>query len=359
MPGARDVVTGEAVALELRLAKVPSRALALILDLALLAIPLIGVAVLAGVIGSNTDDAAAAAIGLGSGVLVVLGYPIAFETLNGGRTPGKLALGLRVVRDDGGPIRFRHALTRALVGVVVDFDPIALGSIALISSLCSTRGKRVGDHLAGTVVIRERIPVSVAPPAHMPPHLAGWAATLPVDRIPNDLALQARQVLGRLGEFDPRMAAQWTTQLAGEVMATLGQPAPSGVDPVTLLAAVLAERRNRELARAGWVPQQAYPQPPAYPQPYPTYPAPTPPTTPPQPDPGQSAQPGYPQAPYGQPADPAPSYAAPSPYQPSPAPTAFPAAPPPGSQPPPLPPAEPLPDDPPAPPPAGPFSLPG
>jgi uncharacterized RDD family membrane protein YckC len=322
-PGARDVVTGEAVALELRLAKVPSRALALLIDLALLAIPLIGVAILAGVIGSPTDDAAAAAIGLASGVLVVLGYPIAFETLNGGRSPGKMALGLRVVRDDGGPIRFRHALWRAVVGVFVDFDPIALGAVGLITSLCSSRGKRVGDYLAGTVVIRERIPVSVAPPAYMPPHLAGWAATLPVGRIPDELALQARQVLGRLGQLDPVMAAHWTTSLAGEVMAALGQAAPPDIDPTTLLTAVLAERRNRELARAGWVPQHPYPQPP---YPAPSYPAPSYPTPP-------SPAPSYP----------APSYPAPPPPQPP--------SPPPATAPPP--------HEPPAPPPAGPFSLPG
>jgi uncharacterized RDD family membrane protein YckC len=269
------VVTGEAVALELRLAKVPSRALALLIDLALLAIPLIGVAILAGVIASNTDDAAAAAIGLASAVIVVLGYPIAFETLNGGRSPGKMALGLRVVRDDGGPIRFRHAFWRAVVGVFLDFDPLALGAVGLITSLCSSRGKRVGDYLAGTVVIRERIPVSVAPPAHMPPHLAGWAATLPVGRIPDELALQARQVLSRVGEFDKAMAAHWTARLAGEVMAALGQPAPPDVDPASLLAAVLAERRNRELARAGWVPQQPYPQPPYPAPPHPAPPNPT------------------------------------------------------------------------------------
>jgi uncharacterized RDD family membrane protein YckC len=288
-PGARDVVTGEAVALELRLAKVPSRALALLLDLALLSIPLIGVAILTAVVGSNTDDAAAAAIGLASGVLVVLGYPIAFETLNGGRSPGKMALGLRVVRDDGGPIRFRHAMWRAVVGVFVDFDPIALGAVGLITSLCSSRGKRVGDYLAGTVVIRDRIPVRVATPAAMPPHLAGWAAALPVDRIPDALALQARQVLARLGEFDATMAAHWTGRLAGEVMAALGQPAPPGVDPATLLAAVLAERRHRELTRAGWVPQQPYPRPPdpapSYPQAYPPQPAAPPPAASPPSDP--------------------------------------------------------------------------
>jgi len=271
------VITGEAVALELRLAKVPSRALALLLDLALLSIPLIGVGILAGVIGANTDDALAAAIGLSAGVLVVLGYPVAFETLNRGRSPGKMALGLRVVRDDGGPIGFRHAFTRALIGVIVDFDPIALGSVALISSLCSTRGKRVGDHLAGTVVIRERIPVAVAPPAQLPPHLAGWAAGLPVDRIPDDLALAARQVLARIGELDPTMAAHWTGRLAGEVTAVLGHPAPPGTDPAALLAAVLAERRSRELARAGWT---AHPQPAQSPQPPPAAPGPPPPAGP-------------------------------------------------------------------------------
>jgi uncharacterized RDD family membrane protein YckC len=276
------VITGEAVALELRLAKVPSRALALLLDLALLSIPLIGVGILASVIGASTDDALAAAIGLSTGVLVVLGYPVAFETLNRGRSPGKMALGLRVVRDDGGPIGFRHAFTRALIGVIVDFDPIALGSVALISSLCSTRGKRVGDHLAGTVVIRERIPVAVTPPAYMPPQLAGWAAGLPVDRIPDDLALQARQVLGRIGELDPTMAAHWTTRLAGEFVAVLGHPAAPGTDPAALLGAVLAERRNRELARAGWTPHQQAAQQPPYPSP-PQAPPPAPDPPPPPP----------------------------------------------------------------------------
>ncbi|HZE65200.1 MAG TPA: RDD family protein, partial [Sporichthyaceae bacterium] len=286
----RDVVTGEAVALELRLAKVPSRALALLIDLALLAIPLIGVGILAGVVASNTDDALAAAIGLSTGVLVLLGYPVAFETFNGGRTPGKMALGLRVVRDDGGPIRFRHAFTRALIGVIVDFDPIALGAVGLISSLCSTRGKRVGDHLAGTVVIRERIPVALAPPAYAPPHLAGWTAGLPVGRIPDELALQARQVLSRLGQLDPAMGAQWTSRLAGEVMTALGQPAPPGVDPASLLAAVLAERRNRELARAGWTPQ-----PPTAAPPYPPPPAAAPP--PPMPPPAPAPPPPPPMSP--------------------------------------------------------------
>lgn len=254
--GARDVVTGEAVALELRLAKVPSRALALFIDLALMAIPLFGVGVLAAVAASNTDAALGAAIMLVSLVSVVIGYPVLFETLSRGRTPGKAALGLRVVRDDGGPVRFRHALARALVGVLVDFNPLLVGAVGVLVSLGSAKGKRVGDMMAGTVVIRERVPRSTAAPAVMPPHLAGWAATLPVSRLPDTLALEARQVVNRLEELEPEIGTALSRQLADEVLVALGATAPGGTDPVSVLAAVLAERRNRELARAGIPVQQ-------------------------------------------------------------------------------------------------------
>ncbi|MBA3745624.1 RDD family protein, partial [Sporichthya sp.] len=252
--GARDVVVGEAVALELRLAKLPSRALALIIDFAVMALPLFGIGVLAGTAASNTDEALGAAILLVSLVSVVFGYPVLCETLSRGRSPGKAALGLRVVREDGGPVQFRHALTRALLGIL-DFYAL-FGTVAVVVSLGSAKGKRLGDLLAGTVVIRERVPKSNAPPAVMPPHLAAWAATLPVSRLPDVLALEARQVIGRLEELEPEIGESLSRQLAEEMLVALGTSAPGGSDPVSVLSAVLAERRNRELARAGIFPQQ-------------------------------------------------------------------------------------------------------
>jgi uncharacterized RDD family membrane protein YckC len=266
--GARDLVTGEAVALELRLARLPSRALALFVDLVLLAVPLIAIGLLASVVTQNADQSLSTALILVSIVAVVLGYPILFETLSRGRSPGKALLGLRVVRDDGGPVRFRHAFVRALVGVFVDFNPLAVGAVAVIVSLCSSKGKRLGDLLAGTVVVRERVPRTqhLTPP--MPPHLAGWAAGLQVGLLPDPLAMEIRQLLGRLRELDPAIGGQLAARLANEVSAALGQVPPPGMDPVTFLGTVLAERRNRELARSvppqpgGWRPQ---PQPPAPP----------------------------------------------------------------------------------------------
>src|SRR5215471_5526474 len=93
--------------------------------------------------GGGLDVASAAAIGLTVLVGVIVGYPVLWETLTRGASPGKYALGLRVVSDDGGPERFRQALVRGLAGVVEIW--IMFGVPALISSLLSDRGKRLGD----------------------------------------------------------------------------------------------------------------------------------------------------------------------------------------------------------------------
>ena len=83
-------------------------------------------------------------------VLILVGYPVLLETLSRGRSLGKLAVGLRVVRVDGGPIRFRHALTRGLAGFVIDFWALGVfGAVAVVVSLCSSDGRRVGDFLGG------------------------------------------------------------------------------------------------------------------------------------------------------------------------------------------------------------------
>ena len=253
-----DLVVGEAVVLELRLAKLASRGLALALDLCVqLLLVFAGTFVVAGV-SSQVDDALAAVIALLFYVAVIVGYPVAFETLSRGRSLGKLALGLRVVREDGGPIRFRHAFVRGLLGVVEFW--LTFGSVALITSLASARGKRLGDFLAGTVVIRERVPTQGAPVTPMPPQLAGWAGGLDLARIPDDLALAARQYLSRFHDLAPAVRDEMGARLAGAMAAVTSPPPPPGVPAWAFLSAVLAERRRRELARlqpptdAPWAP---------------------------------------------------------------------------------------------------------
>src|SRR5262245_39402584 len=100
------LVTGEAVLLDLRLAKLGSRSVALVIDLTIQFVALLAGGLLLGALASTLDGAAAAAILLTYVVLVIVGYPVAMETLTRGRTVGKLAMGLRTLREDGGPIRF-------------------------------------------------------------------------------------------------------------------------------------------------------------------------------------------------------------------------------------------------------------
>jgi uncharacterized RDD family membrane protein YckC len=271
-------VTGEAVVLELRLAKLASRSLALGIDLAVqLSVFLVGTFVVAGTV-SFVDDALATALALVFYVAVIVGYPVAMETATRGRTLGKMALGLRVVREDGGPIRFRHAFVRGLLSVVEVW--LTFGSVALITSLASAQGKRLGDLLAGTVVVRERIPVRGAPMAAMPPPLAAWASGLDLSQVPDDLALAARQFLARADELAPEVRDRMGARIAGSLAAVTAPPPPPGTPPWAFLSAVLAERRRRELERLGgpaavpapgpWSPPPsppAPPQPPAAPHP--------------------------------------------------------------------------------------------
>lgn len=267
-----DLVTGEAVQLELRLAKLASRALALAIDLVVqVGLLLVGTLVVAGTI-DGVDAALAAAGGLVFSLAVVLGYPVAFETLTRGRSLGKMAMGLRVVREDGGPVRFRQAFVRGLLGIVEIW--ITFGVVALLASLASTQGRRVGDYLAGTVVVHERVPVRSAPMAAMPPQLAGWAQGLDLSAVPDDLALAARQFLARAPELSPGVREQMGASLARALAGVTAPPPPPGVPAWAFLSAVLAERRRRELVRLAPPGYAAAPPPPAWaPPPDPAAPA--------------------------------------------------------------------------------------
>ncbi|PZG90591.1 hypothetical protein C1I97_30415 [Streptomyces sp. NTH33] len=244
-----ELVTGEAVALELRPARLPSRALAVLLDLLLAVAVYVAVTVAVVAATASLDEAARMALSIATFLLVLVGGPIAVETLSHGRSLGKVACGLRVVRDDGGPIRFRHALVRGAIGVVEIL--MTFGVIACIASLVSARGRRLGDVFAGTLVVRERVPAGptafVPPP---PPWLAGRFSALDLSAVPDGLWLAIRQYLTRMQQLDPQVGWGMAERLAADLASRTGTPAPAGVPPAMYLAAVLQERQTREARRA-------------------------------------------------------------------------------------------------------------
>ena len=276
-----QLVTGEAVALDLRTAALPSRVVAGLLDGVLQLVLLLVVGGVATAVSLDVSSAAAAALGIVVLVLVLIVYPVAFETLLRGRTPGKAAMGLRVVRDDGGPIGFRQALVRGLAGAFLERFGVTLFLGAITSMLLNSRNKRLGDLLAGTVVLQERVAARGGAVAEMPPQLAGWAAGLDLSRLPDGLALSARQFVARADQLTDTAREELGGRLVGAVTEAVGPP-PPGTPGWAVLAAVLAERRRRETARLTGpaatttpAPTTAAPPPPTTPAP-PTAPAPPP-----------------------------------------------------------------------------------
>ena len=156
-----------------------------------------------------------------------------------------MVTGARVVRDDGGAVRLRHCLVRTLLAVVEIWGTWAVP--ALCASIVSKRGKRFGDMLAGTYVVREHHRSHAAPPLLMPPELVQWAAGTDLRSLPGDLSLTARTFLQRASSLMPSSRHQLGLDLASQVQEYVSPPPPAGTHPERFLAAVLTERRNREL----------------------------------------------------------------------------------------------------------------
>lgn len=246
------ILTGEGVLLDARPTSAATRLLAALLDLLVLAVGLVVLLIALDVLAPDASEQTARILGVVLVATVTIVLPTTVDTLTRGRSLGKLATGIRIVRDDGGPLVFRQSLVRALVGVVELW--LTLGTVALITSIVHPQGKRVGDILAGTYAVRVRGAAKVRTPVTMPPQLAGWAHSADLARLPDGLALSVRQFLGRAAKLHPASRVQLGSQLTAEVQRYVNPLPPLGTHPEAFLAAVLAERRDRELTarlRAG------------------------------------------------------------------------------------------------------------
>lgn len=242
------LVTPEAVPLDHPLATVGSRAVAQLLDQALLFAVIVGLA-LAGA-------AIAGAVGplppwLGTTLLLLLvltvqlGYPIVLETTWRGRTLGKAALGLRVVTTSGGPIGIRHAALRALLAIV-DFQ-LTAGVAALTTAMVTRRHQRLGDLAAGTVVVRDRTAaeemtsVTFAAPAP----LRHYASTLDVTAIDVATYQTMRAFLRRADGLSGEVRVRLARDLAERVRPRIQPPPPMGTPDEAFLLAVAAAVQAR------------------------------------------------------------------------------------------------------------------
>ncbi len=242
------VVTGEAVVLDLEPASIGSRSVALLIDLLVVMSVLVATSFVLGLLD--------AVVGISQTLVVtvvvivftlgLVGYPAVCETVFVGRSAGKAALGLRVRTVDGGPVRFRHAAIRAMLGLV-DFLVPPVGGTAVVSALCSPRSQRLGDLVAGTVVVRERVPITDVGAVWFPSPI-GWeryVAVVDVRALTTRQHLVVRSFLLRAAGLTSDARAALGFDLATRVADHLGAPAPAGMLPETYLSCVCAARQQR------------------------------------------------------------------------------------------------------------------
>ena len=240
-----EVLTGEAVALDVQpvglILRVAGAAIDVVVTLLVYLGLIVGLASLAtnGILPENVMQILS--IVLAVTLLVIV--PTAVETLTRGRSLGKLAIGARIVRVDGGAISFRHAFIRALVGVLEIWT--TFGGLATLVGVFTPRSQRLGDLVAGTYAERTRTPVLAPREIPLPYGLESWAAIADVGRLPDRLARRVAQFAAGAESMHPAARQRIAHELAGEVRAFVSPVPP--VDPETLLRAVVAVRRGREL----------------------------------------------------------------------------------------------------------------
>ena len=243
-----DLVTGEAVALDLPPASLGLRIASGLIDVTATLVLLFVVILVASIATLSTDAALATVALIGSIVIVFVVFPTTVETLTRGRSLGKLALGLRTVRDDAGPITFQHAFVRALVGVRRDLRVLRGAGVLLgAAELARQAARRLRRR-------HVRRPRAGQAPAHSagrdaaaPRHLG--ASTPTSTSLPTGLALAVRQYLGRLPDDRPDLAGH-DRRPARRRGAQVRRPrAAARTAPEDFLAAVIASRRERDLAR--------------------------------------------------------------------------------------------------------------
>jgi uncharacterized RDD family membrane protein YckC len=236
-----SVETPEGVELEFSPAGPVPRALAWLADLGLRAAVYLGLASVLALLGR-----------VGIGILLVAMfllewfYPVAFEVLGGGQTPGKRLLGLRVLRADGAPVGWSRSMVRSLLATV-DFLPVGYAA-GLVAMVLGRRCQRLGDLAAGTVVVHAGTepgprPDSVRGPKGNPGSLAA-ARPRPADPVPVGpplppplpLSLPEQRALIGFAERAPALTPERARELADLLEPLTGVRGDAGVDRLYAMA---------------------------------------------------------------------------------------------------------------------------
>lgn len=253
----RGLVTPEAVLLDFEVAGLASRLLSRMLDLIALSIGMWILSFAAQFASFFVGETGLIVIVIVGGAILFFGYPIVGEVKMRGRTFGKQLLGLRVVTNEGGPVRARHAIVRSMFQVVDVF--LAIG---VISGILTARTQRLGDLVAGTFVVREPKAGAVSGAVMFPPPRGyeGYVAMLDVTTVKPEQYEVVRSFLLRVLELAPGPRHELALRLANPLARQINAVIPPNLHPELFLVCLIAAYQNRHRSvpyAYGWAPPVA------------------------------------------------------------------------------------------------------
>ncbi|HJH12587.1 MAG TPA: RDD family protein [Brevibacterium ravenspurgense] len=239
------LVTGEAISLSIRPASLMARAASCAIDFAIYMVVsiayFIGLAYLLSNVDTYKGELFAVTIATLASIFMLVGVPCIVEYLTRGRSVGKLIVGLRIVRDDGGALAFRHSLIRALLW---PFEILGSGGgVAALVGLFSADTKRLGDHLAGTIAISERAKLPVTRTNPVKPALAAWARSADISPIPAPLQHRAAQFLATAHMHTKESRWARAVEIADELNNYAAPAPPMGTLPEEFIATIVEFQR--------------------------------------------------------------------------------------------------------------------
>jgi uncharacterized RDD family membrane protein YckC len=244
-----SIETPEQTDVNFAIAGIGSRFLAILLDSLIQAVVLVLLVIVAILSFSRLQNTGASPMWLGAGLLLLwftfyTGYYAIFEALWNGQTPGKRWVRIRVIGDTGRPITPSESVARNLMRLV-DSLPSFYG-IAVLSALISNQSKRLGDFLAGTIVVHERPLEDVRPIWRTPPPTANatLANRYPVQRLSDQDFSLIESFLARRFTLPPETRSSMNREIAARTAAKLSVPFQEIVGYEKFLEEVVNERRS-------------------------------------------------------------------------------------------------------------------
>lgn len=234
-----DITTSEGVTVSLTIAGIGSRTLAALLDILVVGTSL----ALIGAVSSLTVDIdELLTLGVLTAVVVFIpfAYLITMETLNGGKTIGKMAAGIKVIRTSGAPVGFGAAVVRALL-LPVD---ILLFGVGIVAMFVSSKSQRLGDMAARTVVVRDRFraaqDINAGVAAAVEPEARRWDVTA----ITDEEITVVRSFLTRAAGLDVDARSAYAAQLRERLAPRVGGAEPGITDEQFLVRVVSEKHRD-------------------------------------------------------------------------------------------------------------------